>query len=554
MANGTFFASWELWQQMTFVLAMGIALVFLVGLMKLWWTNRHMKMIEQLDAEKQEQSAQMRRYGLSANKRRSKLGNEIPFGVKALESGAEVDGVWVVRMASMASRPSDKKWSSKRKAKTPVMNIAYDFAGFTRRPSRGSSRAGRITRREIIKPPSQTGKKPGSPPLPEGDLRYSGSAANKRLQISHMDQEEARRPTQEGKGGQTGHTGPLRRIQRSLKKITPSELLIHQQKKRGGGQEAREFRINAEARKPQRFYPQDATLTAPIRGMPSHQSIPQRKSSLHSISNNNSGETKTTGPTRGSGTQQVRLPTTAPRSHESRHRTLRASSNSSVESYTASMEELKEFAPRSQPPPLEHHPVFSSGDQAPVSELTFGRGRSRHSRSQNGHARRSSSEDRSTIHDQQQHDTAVQPAPATALRYPPNSSRSAAYVQPRPQSFNSDQQPRTNGAACSAAQPSPTFGPSDSCVVSPHPGALFFLMSFDHAGAYGETSCRYINTCARKVNSNFEILPAGTFGPLEQHAPERPASTAPSVRSSFDSQRSARKKLQKKRTSSNYSK
>jgi hypothetical protein len=114
MASGTFFASWELWQQMTFVLAMGIALVFLIGLMKLWWTNRHMKMIEQLDAEKQERAARMRRPWLS-NKRRARRESEIPFGVKALESGAEVDGVWVVRMASMASRPSDRKWSSKRK-------------------------------------------------------------------------------------------------------------------------------------------------------------------------------------------------------------------------------------------------------------------------------------------------------------------------------------------------------------------------------------------------------------------------------------------------------
>ncbi|KAH8759039.1 hypothetical protein F5883DRAFT_427264, partial [Diaporthe sp. PMI_573] len=97
MASGTFFASWELWQQMTFVLAMGIALVFLIGLMKLWWTNRHMKKIEQLDVEKEEHAAQMRRSGLSANKHRSRLESEISFGVKALESGAEVDGVWVVR-------------------------------------------------------------------------------------------------------------------------------------------------------------------------------------------------------------------------------------------------------------------------------------------------------------------------------------------------------------------------------------------------------------------------------------------------------------------------
>lgn len=65
---------------------------------------------------------------------------------------------------------------------------------------------------------------------------------------------------------------------------------------------------------------------------------------------------------------------------------------------------------------------------------------------------------------------------------------------------------------------------------------------------------RFINTTTRKVNSNFEILPAGTFGLPEQNAHEEPASTAASARSSFESQRSGRRKLQKKRDSSSYSK
>lgn len=69
-----------------------------------------------------------------------------------------------------------------------------------------------------------------------------------------------------------------------------------------------------------------------------------------------------------------------------------------------------------------------------------------------------------------------------------------------------------------------------------------------------DTNCRYINTSTRKVNSNFEVLPAGTFGQPEQQAPEEPASAGASVRSSFESQRSGRRKLQKKRTSSSYSK
>lgn len=460
MANGTFFVSWELWQQMTFVLAMGIAFVFLIGLMKLWWTNRQMKKIEDLDAEKQ-----MRRSGLPAH-RRSRLETDIPFGVKALESGVEVDGVWVARMASMASRPPDRRWCSKRKIKTPVMVV--DDANSSRRSGRGSVRAGRISRREIVKPSTQTAKKLESLPLPDGGLQSNGSGANQRQPLSGMEHEKPRSPMQEDSGGRSEHIGPLGRIQRSLKKMTSSESWNEHPKKQLGGQEAIEFRLNAQARKPQRFYPQAATPTAPVRGMPSHQSIPQRRSSLRSISDRSSGEAARSGLAEASSTQAISPLTTAPRCHEPRHQTSRASSSSSVESFVTNIEELKEFAPRSRPPPLENHPAFSSSDltQAP-GELTFGRRRSRRSSSQNGHARHSSSEDRSTIHEQQQqqHDAASQQsAPATALRYPPNSSRSAAYIQqPRSQSFTSDQQQRPIGAASSsAAQPSPTFGPSDS--------------------------------------------------------------------------------------------
>ncbi|KAG8159480.1 hypothetical protein KVR01_011141 [Diaporthe batatas] len=507
MASRTFFASWELWQQMTFVLAMGIALVFLIGLVKLWWTNRHMERIEQLDAEKQERTPQIHRPGLSADTRRSRLEREIPFGVKAIESGAEADGVWVVRMVSMATRPPDRKWTSSRKV---------------------SGRAGGIAKKESLKHSAQPGKKPESPPPREAQLRPNDSEADRRLQDSIACEEDIAGQSQ------PGHAGPLGRIQRSLKKMASSELWVQQQSKRGGGQEAREFRNNAEARKPQRFYPQVAASAAPRRGISSNESVPGRKSSLYSISNNNSAGAAKCGPTAVRSTQQSRPAATTSRSHHLRKASW-VSSTSSVESFATSVEELKGFVPgpqsqpqpQPQPPPLEHHPVFSSSDLTAASELTFGRRRSHHLPSAHeGQARHSSSEDGSSMHEQQQHDAAIRSSAATALRYPPNSSRSANYIQqPRPQSNASDQQPRPGAGACFAAQPSPTFGPSDT----------------------------YINTSARKVNANFEILPAGTFGLPEQHGLGEPASTAAGVRSSFDSQGSVRKKLQKQRTSRSYS-
>lgn len=90
-----FFLSWDLWQQMTFVLAMGIVAVFLAGLVKLWWNSRLMKKQLIVDEEKRARVEEMRRAGLPL-----KRTNDIPFGVRALQRGVEVDGIWISRPVS----------------------------------------------------------------------------------------------------------------------------------------------------------------------------------------------------------------------------------------------------------------------------------------------------------------------------------------------------------------------------------------------------------------------------------------------------------------------
>ncbi|KAK4234298.1 hypothetical protein C8A03DRAFT_18769 [Achaetomium macrosporum] len=104
---GTFFTSWELWQQMTFVLAMAIVAVFCAGLGKLWWNNRLMKKQVVLDEEKRARVEEMRKTGLPI-----KRANNIPFGVRAIQSGVEVDGIWISRPASLNETASVKLASS----------------------------------------------------------------------------------------------------------------------------------------------------------------------------------------------------------------------------------------------------------------------------------------------------------------------------------------------------------------------------------------------------------------------------------------------------------
>ena len=61
--------------------------VFLAGLVKLWWITRLLKKQEVLDEEKKARVEEMRRTGLPP-----KRANDIPFGIRAIQSGVEVPG------------------------------------------------------------------------------------------------------------------------------------------------------------------------------------------------------------------------------------------------------------------------------------------------------------------------------------------------------------------------------------------------------------------------------------------------------------------------------
>ncbi|RKU42284.1 hypothetical protein DL546_000678 [Coniochaeta pulveracea] len=104
MAKAIFFVRWALWQQMTFVLAMSIVIVFLMGLGKLWWNNRLTRRQELLDEEKRSRMSEVRRTGVSLKKR-----SEIPFGVRAIQGGVEVDGIWISRPTTSSSEDNKPK-------------------------------------------------------------------------------------------------------------------------------------------------------------------------------------------------------------------------------------------------------------------------------------------------------------------------------------------------------------------------------------------------------------------------------------------------------------
>ncbi|KAJ0165983.1 hypothetical protein CTA2_9222 [Colletotrichum tanaceti] len=115
----TFFVSWELWEQMTFILALAICVVFVIGFIKLWWTNRYIAKIEVIDAEKRAHAAELESTGLPPPPRKQ---SDIPFGVRAIQSGIEVDGIWISRpnTPSVESPPNSANGKGKYVAQGPI--------------------------------------------------------------------------------------------------------------------------------------------------------------------------------------------------------------------------------------------------------------------------------------------------------------------------------------------------------------------------------------------------------------------------------------------------
>jgi hypothetical protein len=94
--DNAFFNSWDLWQKMTFVLAMGIVAAIGAGFIKLMFQKYKLRKYTKVDKGKQAQTPEMLEAQPVA-RINEETKDEIPFGIRAIQSGIEVDGVWISR-------------------------------------------------------------------------------------------------------------------------------------------------------------------------------------------------------------------------------------------------------------------------------------------------------------------------------------------------------------------------------------------------------------------------------------------------------------------------
>ncbi|PMD48632.1 hypothetical protein L207DRAFT_575289 [Hyaloscypha variabilis F] len=111
-----FFYSWPLWEKMTFILGLAILGVFCIGYLKLLWMNRIVKKQEVVDEEKRTRIQVLRNSGQIVESRRS---HDIPFGVRAIQSGITVDGIWISQ--SNTPIPSEIKLGHLRNGSSEVV-------------------------------------------------------------------------------------------------------------------------------------------------------------------------------------------------------------------------------------------------------------------------------------------------------------------------------------------------------------------------------------------------------------------------------------------------
>ncbi|KAF9695946.1 hypothetical protein EKO04_006188 [Ascochyta lentis] len=160
-----FFNSWALWQKMTFVLACGIVVTIFIGFCKLCYDRSKIRKYTKVDKGKTAATPEMLESQPVQWVHAEEMKDDIPFGVRAIESGIEVDGVWISRTNTPVGSSRASVISENRLPRS-FNNSALELPQMSYASSRGSSGA-----------PSSFDRAVSAERLPTNDSR-SGSPPN----------------------------------------------------------------------------------------------------------------------------------------------------------------------------------------------------------------------------------------------------------------------------------------------------------------------------------------------------------------------------------------
>ncbi|KAJ4380579.1 hypothetical protein N0V86_003938 [Didymella sp. IMI 355093] len=160
-----FFNSWALWQKMTFVLACAIVVTIFLGFIKLWYDRSRLRKYSKVDKGKQAATPEMLESQPVQQVQAEEMKDDIPFGVRAIESGIEIDGVWISRSNTPVGSSRASIVSENRLPRS-FNNSALELPQMSYASSRGSSAA-----------PSSFDRAVSAERLPTNDSR-SGSPPN----------------------------------------------------------------------------------------------------------------------------------------------------------------------------------------------------------------------------------------------------------------------------------------------------------------------------------------------------------------------------------------
>ena len=151
------------------VLACGIVITIFLGALKLWYDRSRIRKYSKVDKGKEAATPEMLEAQPVQQVQAEEMKDDIPFGVRAIESGIEVDGVWISRSNTPVGSSRASIISENRLPRS-FNNSALELPQMSYASSRGSSAT-----------PSSFDRAVSAERLPTNDSR-SGSPPNQTYQ------------------------------------------------------------------------------------------------------------------------------------------------------------------------------------------------------------------------------------------------------------------------------------------------------------------------------------------------------------------------------------